>query len=31
MAVCGVKSEKLRSASKNNESWFQRGLVTEHL
>ena len=30
-AACGVKSGKSRSVSKNNESWFQRILVTEHL
>ena len=30
-AVCGVKSGKSRSVSKNNKSWFQRILVTEHL
>ena len=30
-AACGVKSGKLRSVSKNNESWFQAVLVTEHL
>ena len=30
-AVCGVKSGKSRSVSKNNKSWFQRILATEHL